>query len=121
MFIDVGVGSDASVGCPLFLTVAPLIQALRYQRELQKWEEENASPLDSYNESPIPAKSPIDANEYFGRWDSKTPSPVMQTAAAVAAPPSANVVANGSIMQNGHGPPPPQASNSLENRDLYDG
>ena len=113
MFIDVGVGSDASVGCPLFLTVAPLIQALRYQRELQKWEEENASPLDSYNESPIPAKSPIDANEYFGRWDSQSPSPVMQPQ-----PAGQNGVqaVNGGI-PTGHG----TTTNNLENRDLYDG
>ena len=32
------------------------------------------SPRSSYNESPIP-QSP-DPNEYFAKWDSRTPSPV---------------------------------------------
>ena len=89
-----------------------MIQALRYQRELQKWEEENASPMDSYNESPIHAKSPIDANEYFGRWDSKSPSPVMQAMNGNAA----MQAGNGGV-PTGHG----TTTNNLENRDLYDG
>lgn len=36
--------------------------------------DELLSPRSSYNESPIP-QSP-DANEYFGKWDSRSPSPV---------------------------------------------
>ena len=56
---------------------------MRYQKELAAWEEENASPLDSYAESPIPGQANdngnIDANEYFGRWDSDAgTSPVVQ-------------------------------------------
>ncbi len=34
--------------------------------------DENLSARSSYNETPL--QSP-DANEYFGRWDSRTPSP----------------------------------------------
>ncbi len=33
---------------------------------------DNLSARSSYNETPV--QSP-DANEYFGRWDSRTPSP----------------------------------------------
>jgi len=33
---------------------------------------DNGSARSSYNETPV--RSP-DANEYFGRWDSRTPSP----------------------------------------------